>query len=80
MFGLPVTAKLAYGPVICSYPIDAYKKIPIYELIEKIKKDKGIDLSEIANSFITTSTRIKDEFGDCMHDFVWFFFSEPELN
>lgn len=80
LFGLPVEAKLIYGPVICSYPANLYKKIPIYELIEKIKQDTKIDISKKANSFLTTSTRVKNESEDYMHDFVWFFFSKPQTN
>lgn len=80
MFGLPVEAKLVYGPIVCSYPLSEYKKIPINELIKRINSDTGIDISKKANSFLTTATRINDEFGDCMHEFVWFFFSKPELN
>ncbi len=80
LFGLPVEAKLIYGPVVCSYPLEGYKKIPIHELVIRIKNDTGINLDKKANSFLTTATRIKDEFGDCMHEFVWFFFSKPEMN
>lgn len=80
LFGLPVEAKLVYGPVVCSYPLTVYRKIPIKELLEKIKQENGIDLSKKANSFLTTSTKIKDKYGECMHEFVWFFFSKPEMN
>ncbi|MBS3079827.1 hypothetical protein J4218_06910 [Candidatus Pacearchaeota archaeon] len=80
LFGLPVEAKLVYGPVVCSYPIDSYKNIPIEELIKRIKRDTGIDVGNKSNSFLTTATKIKDEFGDCMHEFVWFFFSKPIMN
>jgi len=80
LFGLPVEVKLIHGPVGCSYQIKYYSKTPIKELVNRIKQEEGIDISTKANAFLTTSIRLKDEFGDCMHEFVWFFFAKPQLN
>lgn len=76
---IPVIPQLVYGPVLYIYRFIVEEELPIEELVFQIKRETGVDLEKLANSYNSGGITITEKNDKkTRNEFVCFFNSIPK--
>ena len=76
----PVSPKLVYGPIMYTYDdnVDFNHEKPMDTLVEQVRRETGVDLEKIANSYHSGIISVEQDGKKTMHELLMFFNSSKK--